>query len=321
MGLGGLRRIRRGRATRERPAAAPVEEGSNNWAIGPARSATGRPVVCNDPHRVLRNPSLRYLAHLTAPGFDAIGANEPFLPGISIGHNGHVAFGLTIFYVDQEDVYVYETTPDGRSYKYGGGHEQIRRQTSVSRCREPAPRDLVMKFTRHGPVVHEGDGPRASPSAPSGSSRVPRLTRAPSRRCGRRLSTNSARACARGARLPSITSAQTSPAVSAGFLRASRRCAGTGTGLTPARGDGTQRMGGLSRQREAAAHHRSGDRLCRFGERDESAEGFSASRLDTSGSTMRVSAACAKRSKAQDNSMSRSPARCRPTSTRIPRAS
>jgi penicillin G amidase len=137
---------------------APVEEGSNNWAIGPARSGTGRPVVCNDPHRVLRNPSLRYLAHLTAPGFDAAGANEPFLPGISVGHNGHVAFGLTIFYVDQEDAYVYETTPDGRSYKYRDGHEQIRRVTERFEVRGTSTRDLVMKFTRHGPVVHEGEG-------------------------------------------------------------------------------------------------------------------------------------------------------------------
>ena len=60
--------------------------------------------------------------HLTAPGFDVIGADEPFLPGISIGHNGRIAFGLTIFYIDQEDVYVYETTPDGRTL-------QIRRRS------------------------------------------------------------------------------------------------------------------------------------------------------------------------------------------------
>ncbi len=136
----------------------PVEEGSNNWAIAPSRSATGRPILANDPHRVLRNPSLRYLAHLTAPGFDAAGANEPFLPGISIGHNGQIAFGLTIFYIDQEDVYVYETTPDGRAYKFRDGQEQIRRLTERFEVRGTSPRDLMMKFTRHGPIVHETPG-------------------------------------------------------------------------------------------------------------------------------------------------------------------
>lgn len=135
-----------------------IEEGSNNWAIGPQRSGTGRPVVCNDPHRVLRNPSLRYVSHLSAPGCDVIGANEPFLPGVSVGHNGHVAFGLTIFYIDQEDVYVYETSADGRSYKYGKDFEPIRRLTERFEIKGTSPRDLTLKFTRHGPVVQETPG-------------------------------------------------------------------------------------------------------------------------------------------------------------------
>lgn len=149
-----------GEVVRRADARPPVEteEGSNNWAISAARSGTGRPVMCNDPHRVLRNPSLRYISHLTAPGFDAIGANEPFLPGVSVGHNGHVAFGLTIFYIDQEDVYVYETTQDGGAYRYGEGHEPIRRIVERFDIRGADAQDLVLKFTRHGPVVHEAPG-------------------------------------------------------------------------------------------------------------------------------------------------------------------
>jgi penicillin amidase len=86
--------------------------GSNNWVIAPSRSATGRPILANDPHRAITLPSLRYIAHLSAPGLDVIGAGEPAIPGISIGHNGRVAFGLTIFYIDQEDLYVYTTRPE-----------------------------------------------------------------------------------------------------------------------------------------------------------------------------------------------------------------
>jgi penicillin amidase len=88
--------------------------GSNNWAVAPGRTDTGRPILADDPHRGHAVPSLRYIAHLTAPGLDVIGAGEPALPGISIGHNERIAFGLTVFPIDQEDLYVYEKTRLGR---------------------------------------------------------------------------------------------------------------------------------------------------------------------------------------------------------------
>jgi penicillin amidase len=94
-------------------------EGSNNWVLAPERTATGRALLANDPHRTVSLPSLRYIAHLSAPGFDVIGAGEPALPGLSVGHNGHVAFGFTVFSVDQEDLYVYLTRPgQPREYWY-----------------------------------------------------------------------------------------------------------------------------------------------------------------------------------------------------------
>ena len=77
--------------------------------------------MANDPHRAISLPSLRYISHLSAPGMDVIGAGEPILPGISIGHNGHIAFGLTIFAIDQEDLYVYDINPDNpEEYWYKG---------------------------------------------------------------------------------------------------------------------------------------------------------------------------------------------------------
>ncbi|WP_163579151.1 penicillin acylase family protein, partial [Klebsiella pneumoniae] len=90
-------------------------------------SKTGRPILASDPHRAYLMPALRYVAHLRAPGLDVIGAGEPALPGISIGHNGKAAFGLTIFPIDQEDLYVYETNPDDPDlYRYGDGWERMR---------------------------------------------------------------------------------------------------------------------------------------------------------------------------------------------------
>ena len=131
-------------------------EGSNNWVISPSRTATGRPILANDPHRTQSVPSLRYAVHLSAPGMDVIGAGEPALPGISIGHNGQIAFGLTIFAIDQEDLYVYETNPINPSeYRYKDRWEamEVERRKIPVRDREPV--EVELKFTRHGPVIHE----------------------------------------------------------------------------------------------------------------------------------------------------------------------
>ena len=137
-----------------RPPPSAISEGSNNWAISGTRTHSGRPIVANDPHRVLSLPSLRYLVHLTAPGFDAIGAGEPFLPGISIGHNGTTAFGLTIFYIDQEDVCVYETDPaDPERCRIGDEYEPMQHEVEHFTIKDAEPVALRVSFTRHGPVV------------------------------------------------------------------------------------------------------------------------------------------------------------------------
>ncbi|HBD09544.1 MAG TPA: penicillin acylase family protein, partial [Syntrophobacteraceae bacterium] len=105
----------------------PAAEGSNNWVVAPKKSTTGRAIMANDPHRAYSAPSLRYIAHISAPGLNVIGAGEPALPGISIGHNGTIAFGLTIFNIDQEDLYVYELNPNNPTqYRYKGGWESFR---------------------------------------------------------------------------------------------------------------------------------------------------------------------------------------------------
>jgi hypothetical protein len=95
------------------------QDGSNNWAVAPSRTATGRPLLATDPHRVYLLPSIRYIVHLSAPGWNVIGAGEPALPGVSVGHNEKGAWGFTIFPIDQEDLYVYETRPDApNEYRY-----------------------------------------------------------------------------------------------------------------------------------------------------------------------------------------------------------
>jgi penicillin amidase len=129
-------------------------EGSNNWVVAPSRTSTGRALLANDPHRQLGVPSLRYVVALNAPGLNIIGAGEPALPGISFGHNDDVAFGLTIFAIDQEDLYVYGLKPDdARSYRYKSGWEKMLVVNESIEVKGQATRQVELLFTRHGPVL------------------------------------------------------------------------------------------------------------------------------------------------------------------------
>ena len=74
-------------------------------------SATGRPMLANDPHRPIQLPSLRKTVHLVGPGWNAIGAGEPALPGIALGHNESIAWGFTTVGIDQQDLYVEKLDP------------------------------------------------------------------------------------------------------------------------------------------------------------------------------------------------------------------
>jgi penicillin amidase len=134
-------------------------EGSNNWVLAGSRTASGRPILANDPHRAYGLPSLRSIVHLTVTGdaaLDIIGAGEPALPGISIGHNGRLAFGLTIFPADQEDLMVYETDPqEPMLYRYGQGWERMVSLTEAVPVRGEADQPVTLLFTRHGPVIHQ----------------------------------------------------------------------------------------------------------------------------------------------------------------------
>ena len=95
--------------------------GSNAWTVGPARTATGRPILANDPHLGIGSFDPRHVAHLTAPGLDVIGGGAPGLPGIMQGHTDRFAFGRTNFHIDQEDLFILELHPeDPERYRHNG---------------------------------------------------------------------------------------------------------------------------------------------------------------------------------------------------------
>lgn len=130
--------------------------GSNNWVVAGGRTLSGHALMANDPHRVQAAPSLRYLVHLVGPGWNVIGGGEPVLPGISIGHNGHGAWGLTVFQTDAEDLYVYRTHPDDPDrYWYRGAWEAMRVVDDEIPVEGREAERVRHRYTRHGPVVYE----------------------------------------------------------------------------------------------------------------------------------------------------------------------
>lgn len=136
--------------------------GSNNWVLAGSKTQSGKPLIANDPHRSIQSPSLRYMVHLHAPaeggkkGWNVIGGGEPVLPGVSIGHNEYGAWGLTIFSIDQEDLYVYAINPDNpNQYWYQGAWEDMQTEATSIAVKGKEDVKATLKYSRHGPILYE----------------------------------------------------------------------------------------------------------------------------------------------------------------------
>jgi penicillin amidase len=130
--------------------------GSNNWVMSGQRTASGAVLLANDPHRQVSNPSLRYIVHLNAPGWDVVGATEPAIPGVAIGHNGRVGWGLTIVGTDYDDVFVEELNPENpNEAKWQGQWYPLRVVEDTIHVRGETPRRIQRKYSRHGPIFFE----------------------------------------------------------------------------------------------------------------------------------------------------------------------
>ncbi len=128
--------------------------GSNAWTIGPQRSATGRPILTNDPHLGIGGFGPRHVAHLSAPGLDVIGGGAPGLPGIMQGHTDRFAFGRTNFHIDQEDLFVLELNPaDPEQYRHNGGWKRFERVEVSVPVKDAAPYTVTHRYAVQGPVL------------------------------------------------------------------------------------------------------------------------------------------------------------------------
>jgi len=132
-----------------------LDDGSNNWAVIGSKTESGMPMLANDPHRRIALPSLRYMVHLVAPGWNVVGGGEPEIPGISIGHNEYGAWGLTIFRTDGEDLYVYDINPDNLSeYKYKGEWVAMEEIQDAIQVKGQGSVKTAHRYSVHGPITY-----------------------------------------------------------------------------------------------------------------------------------------------------------------------
>ncbi len=128
--------------------------GSNNWVIGGARTASGKPLLVNDPHLSSRIPSIWYLAHVQGGAINAIGATFPGLPAVVIGHNGQIAWGVTNTGPDVQDLYV-ERIDAQNFVEYNGTREPVTLISESIKVKNEEPVTLTVRVTRHGPIISD----------------------------------------------------------------------------------------------------------------------------------------------------------------------
>jgi penicillin amidase len=136
---------------------AEVQPGSNAWVVSGSRTATGRPLLSNDPHLEYSLPGIWYMTHLTAPGLDVDGVALPGAPGVMIGHNRRIAWGITNLHFDVQDLYIEKIDERTGRYIYQGKIEQARGEREVIRVKGQSPVEVTTWVTRHGPVI-AGEG-------------------------------------------------------------------------------------------------------------------------------------------------------------------
>jgi len=129
--------------------------GSNNWAISGAKTASGYPILANDPHLNLTLPSIWYQIQLHAPGLNAYGVSLPGAPGITIGFNEKIAWGVTNVAADVLDYYQIEFKDSShQQYKYNNQWKNTSARLETIKIRGSRNEVDTVIYTHHGPVVY-----------------------------------------------------------------------------------------------------------------------------------------------------------------------
>ncbi len=128
--------------------------GSNAWAVGPGKSATGKVLLANDTHLQLQSPSKFYELHLRAPGYDVGGMSIPGIPGIIVGRNASIAWGLTNVMADDADFYIEEIdSTNPTRYLYNDAWRPLSIRQEEIRVKGDTAVPITIRATHHGPIV------------------------------------------------------------------------------------------------------------------------------------------------------------------------
>ncbi|HUN70253.1 MAG TPA: penicillin acylase family protein, partial [Burkholderiales bacterium] len=128
--------------------------GSNNWVVSGARSASGKPLLANDPHLGLTAPPVWYFAQLSAAGMNAIGSTLPGVPGIILGRNERIAWGATNTGPDVQDLYIEKLDAAG-GYLAPEGPRPFQVIEETIKVKGAEPEKLRVRISRHGPVISD----------------------------------------------------------------------------------------------------------------------------------------------------------------------
>jgi penicillin amidase len=129
--------------------------GSNDWVISGVHTTTGMPIVANDPHLGIQYPAIWYEIALRGGPFDEIGFSFPGVPGVVIGHNEHVAWGVTNGMVDDTDLYLEQLSPDSTTYLYNGQQLPVQTRQEVIEVAGAPSVTMTVRSTNHGPILND----------------------------------------------------------------------------------------------------------------------------------------------------------------------
>ncbi len=148
--------------------------GSNNWVVAGNHTASGKPIVANDPHLGLSAPAIWYYARVQAPGerqadgsqtapLDAIGATLPGLPFVVLGRTPKVAWGYTNTGPDVQDLFIEQINPaNPKQYKTPDGWADFEVRSEVIKVKKSADVAISVRATRHGPVISDAQKSHAA---------------------------------------------------------------------------------------------------------------------------------------------------------------
>ena len=129
-----------------------ISPGSNAWAIAGSHTASGKPLLANDPHLEFSIPSTWWMVHLTAPGLNVEGVTIPGVPCVIVGHNDNIAWGVTNLGFDVQDLYEEKLSKTGLEYQGKPAPFRVEREVILVKGQQPLVQELVV--TRHGPVFY-----------------------------------------------------------------------------------------------------------------------------------------------------------------------